>query len=228
MAQRPAPPRHREALRCARDARTRNRCARRPCLALSPCPEDALDGSGGRRVVAGARCVTAPAHGRRIPSATTTWTTGRTERREFDRTWDRARCRPADEQAGVRKQAALASQVVTWRQRVRGGSGARGLEGRRRPNGLGARSLYRLRARHRAPGGRAARRPRGGGHGRRARERAPWCCHRGRRRCRPTSGHTDLRRGSAPAPKEIPLSASLRASLVTFIDMPGGSRPPRS
>jgi hypothetical protein len=27
-------------------------------------PEDALDGSGGRRVVAGARCVTAPAHGR--------------------------------------------------------------------------------------------------------------------------------------------------------------------
>ena len=38
MAQRPAPPRHREALRCALDDRARSRCACGSCLAVSPCP----------------------------------------------------------------------------------------------------------------------------------------------------------------------------------------------
>ena len=42
LAQRPAPLRHREALRCAGDDRARNRCACGSCLAVSPCPEDVL------------------------------------------------------------------------------------------------------------------------------------------------------------------------------------------
>jgi hypothetical protein len=48
MAQRPAPPRHRDALRRAGDDRARNRCACGSCLASSPCREDVLNGSRRR------------------------------------------------------------------------------------------------------------------------------------------------------------------------------------
>jgi hypothetical protein len=50
MAQRPAPPRYRGKLRSARDDRARDGCSCGSCLAVSPCPEGALEGSGGRRV----------------------------------------------------------------------------------------------------------------------------------------------------------------------------------
>jgi hypothetical protein len=63
MAQRPGPPRHREALQCAGDVRNGNRCALGVVL---PCV-DVLNGSSGRRLVAGARCVIAPVHDRRMP-----------------------------------------------------------------------------------------------------------------------------------------------------------------
>jgi hypothetical protein len=54
MAQPPPPPRRREMMRCAGDDRDRHGCASAPCFPVSQCLDDALDGSCGRRVVAGA------------------------------------------------------------------------------------------------------------------------------------------------------------------------------
>jgi hypothetical protein len=116
MAQRPAPPRHREKLRCAPDERARNRCACRSCHAVSPCTEDALDDSSGRRVV---RVLDASLRRRMIARSARQPTRGRPAAVAAARV--RRTCRPralpAPHERSRIRQTALRARPRAWRLR---------------------------------------------------------------------------------------------------------------